>query len=477
MRRFLSNRKRLVILTVLLALLCGCGREAGSGVPDPESMTIGDNGGSGESMADPEGMEDGSAPARERITWGAHDPVYEDGKEVLTFGTMSDWNGLEDLIAAYNQQSEEYVIQTVNYYDEEKGYDASLTALQLDIVRGQAPDILDLGGIDYYPWAEKGILEDLYTYIDKDEELGRDSFMSNVLEAYTIEGKLYAIGTQFNLMTLCGKTSKVGDKTGYNVAELLEMLKRCGEDQNAVWGFGVEEPVLTVLCTFSMNDFIDWDKGTCDFTGEDFKQILEFCKSYQGKVLSGGWHQAVRQDEVLLMMQMFNSVGDYQLAEEIFGEPITCVGFPVVEGSGTLANMLGDYAINAAAANKDACWDFLKYVLQNDEGYGSIPLLRQRFDDMMQQAMTEEMTEDGERVPKTSYISMNVDNSFYVYAASREQVDAFRALVSSADRPYQYHMVIMNIIREEAEDYFNDRKSLEETVAVIQSRVGIYVAE
>lgn len=477
MSKCLCGKMWAVMMITVMALLCGCGREEGSGASELEGVPIEESNGSGQDETDSGESGDSTAPVRERITWGAHEPVYEDGKEVLTFGRMSDWDELDELIAAYNQQSGEYIIQAVNYYDEEKGYDASLTALQLDIVRGQAPDILDLSGIDYYPWAEKGILENLYSYIDADEELGRDSFVGNVLDAYAVEGKLYAIGTHFNLMTVCGKTSKVGEKTGYRVSEMLELLERCGGDQNAIWGFSVDEPVLKVLCTFSMNDFVDWDRGTCDFTGEDFKQILKFCKSYQGKNLSGSRLQAVCQDEVLLLVEMFNTVGDYQMAEEMFGEPVTCVGYPTVGGSGTLANMLGRYAINATAANKQACWDFLKYVLENKD-YGGFPLLQSRFDDTMQQAMTEDLSTDptdSGRVPKAYYSAG--DDSIYVYAASREQVDAFRALVASADRPYQYHTAILNIITEEAEDYFNDRKSLEDTVAVIQSRVGIYVAE
>lgn len=477
MRKFLSNGKRAVILVVLMALLCGCGRDEGVQTPGLGSGAAWEGGKDVQSGTDSGDQESDAAPAREHTTWGAHEPVYENGKEVLTLGAMDEWDVPEELIAAYNQQSEKYIVRAVTYYDEAKGYEASLTALQMDIVKGKAPDILSLSSIDYYPWAEKGILEDLYTYMDKDEQLGRDGFVSSVLEAYTVGDKLYAIGTSFNLMTVCGKTSRVGEKTGYNVAELLEMLKNCGEDQNAIWGFGEEEPILTVFCTFSMNDFVDWDKGTCDFTGEDFKQILEFCKNHQERILTGSLRQAIRQDEVLLMTEMFNRVGDYQLTEEMFEEPITCVGYPVAEGSGTLVQMLGDYGINAAAANKDACWDFLKYMLQNNDDY-SLPLLQQRFDDAMQQAMTEEIDpESGERLPKAYYIPLRASDSVYVYAASQEQVDAFRALVDSANRPYQYHEIILNIIREEAEDYFNDRKSLEDTVAVIQSRVGIYVAE
>lgn len=471
MWKFLSNGKQVVILVIMMALLCGCGRAEGGQTPGLESGAARESGNDVQSGRASGDQESDAAPARERISWGTHEPVYENGKEVLTFGAMGEWNIPDELIAAYNQQSEKYIIRAVDYYDEEKEYDACLTAMQLDIVRGQAPDILLLSGIDYYPWAEKGILEDLYSYIDADEQLGREDFVGSVLDAYTVEGRLYAIGTHFNLWTVCGKTSRVGEKTGYRVSEMLELLERCGGDQNGIWGFGVEEPVLEFLCTFSMNDFVDWDRGTCDFTGEDFKQILRFCKDYQEKVLSGSMTEAVRSDEVLLLVELFHSVGSYQLAEARFGEPITCVGFPTVGGSGTIANMIGRYAINAAAANKDGCWDFLKYVLDNEDE-GTFPVLRRRFDDTMQQAMTEDLAEgESGAVPKAGY------GDLCVYAASQEQVDAFRALVDSADRPYQYHKMIMNIISEEAEDYFNDRKSLEDTVAVIQSRVGIYVAE
>lgn len=470
MGKFSCSKMWAVMLVIAMVFFCGCGQEHGGRTAEPEGAPAGESTGSGRDGEDIGGTEGYAA-------WGVHEPVYEDGKEVLTFGMVYDWSDeLESLVADYNRQSEEYVIRMVQYYDEEEGYDAydtALTTLLLDIMRGQAPDILNLGGIDYYPWAEKRVLEDLYTYIDADEELGRDAFVGNVLDAYAVGGKLYAIGPRFNLQTMYGKTSEVGEKTGYRLSEMMELAERCRGDQYA-FGFGADMSVLQNLCAFSLNDFVDWDRGTCDFTSEGFKQILEFCKSYQENEPL----QAERSGETLLWMQVFSTVGDYQLAEAMAGEPITCVGFPCAEGSGTLVQMLGDYAINATASNKQACWDFLKYILEKDEGYG-LPLLRQRYDDMMQEAMVDEMSTDPTdtgRVPKAGHYGLHGD-SVFVYAASREQVDAFRALVDSADRPYEYHKEIIDIITEEAEDYFNGRKSLEDTVAVIQSRAGIYVAE
>lgn len=165
MRKFLSNGKRAVILVVLMALLCGCGRDEGVQTPGLESGPPRESGKDVQSGTDSGDQESDAAPAREHTTWGAHEPVYENGKEVLTLGAMDEWDVPEELIAAYNQQSEKYIVRAVTYYDEAKGYDASLTALQMDIVKGKAPDILSLSSIDYYPWAEKGILEDTVAVI------------------------------------------------------------------------------------------------------------------------------------------------------------------------------------------------------------------------------------------------------------------------------------------------------------------------
>ncbi len=55
---------------------------------------------------------------------------------------------------------------------------------------GNCPDIIGLDGLDYNQYANKGIFEDLYPYMEK-TGMDRQDFLGNVLEAYEVDGKLY----------------------------------------------------------------------------------------------------------------------------------------------------------------------------------------------------------------------------------------------------------------------------------------------
>ena len=65
-----------------------------------------------------------------------------------------------------------------------------------------------------------------------------------------------------------------------------------------------------------------------------------------------------------------------------------------------------------------------------------------------------------------------------IYAATSEEVDAIRALLETADRATgNVDDQLVNIITEETEPFFKGQKSAEDTSAVIQNRIQIYVNE
>ena len=67
-----------------------------------------------------------------------------------------------------------------------------------------------------------------------------------------------------------------------DMEELMRILHEKGGSVNSIYGFGGDESVLRTLCTLGMDEFVDWDKHTCDFTGEGFCELLEFVKEYRG---------------------------------------------------------------------------------------------------------------------------------------------------------------------------------------------------
>ena len=52
--------------------------------------------------------------------------------------------------------------------------------------------------------ADKGILTDLYTCIDKDGDIGREDFILSVLSSLEDDGRLYVMAPEFKLVTVVG---------------------------------------------------------------------------------------------------------------------------------------------------------------------------------------------------------------------------------------------------------------------------------
>ena len=63
------------------------------------------------------------------------------------------------------------------------------------------------------------------------------------------------------------------------------------------------------------------------------------------------------------------------------------------------------------------------------------------------------------------------------YPATQEEIDQLMALYNAAEGIVDYDVNLMNIITEQAGAYFAGDRSLDDTVAAIQSRVGLYLAE
>lgn len=112
-------------------------------------------------------------------------------KEIITMNDNGTHGFIEQSVSKFNQQSEKYTIQLV----EGKGNAAQSVDLRdVEILAGNGTDIICMPSEKQYrKYANKGILENLYNYIDKDEDMTRDDFLSNIFRAYEQNGKIYGI--------------------------------------------------------------------------------------------------------------------------------------------------------------------------------------------------------------------------------------------------------------------------------------------
>lgn len=402
----------------------------------------------------------------------------ESQKTQLSLGVMTLQPEMRSLIAAFNRYQNKVIIEPTVYV-EDGDYEAGYEKLTLEIIQGKAPDLISVYGLESENLAKKGSFCDLYMFMQEDAELQRENLVSSLLRVYEMEGHLYTIAPTFRIYSMWGAGSMVEGKRGVDAEETIQLLRGYGGDINSIYGFSADENVLTTLCAFNMDKFIDWSEGTCDFTGDEFRQVVDFAKQYEGAPFES-LYRAIQEKDILLTLGIINSVEDYRLESELYGEKVQFIGYPTESGSGTAALFSGDeLAISSKSEYQKEAWEFVKYFMQNGYNGTGFPVVKEQFDAFLEESLNEVLiNENGElsAVAKRSYTEKNII-SIQVYKCEPEDVAVIRELVNQISDKFQYHTEIQKIIDEEIAAYFQGQKEIEEVCEIIQNRVQLYLDE
>ncbi len=414
-------------------------------------------------------------------------------KTTLTYATLRMDYDLRSRIVSFNRRSDQYRIEIRDYsqYNTSEDYSAGLTKLTTEILAGNVPDILDTNSLPIQQYAAKGLLEDLWPLIDSDPDISRDSLMERVFTAAEVDGGLYQIFSSFSIATVVGRRDTVGSEMGWTMEQLLAALDTMPEDC-LVFGQGVtRDSLLSISLMWSMDQYVDWTTGQCGFDTPAFQDILTFCASFPA---SFQWNEdtyesepaAIQSGRQMLYPTTISSFDDLQMCDAMFGGGTTFIGYPTGQGCGSSFYIGSGMAMSSQCADKAGAWSFMRQILLpqstgNEENFYAwqFPTNRADFQCMADQAMRQEFytDENGNQVEQSHGGASWDGFSIEFYAATQEQYDHLMELYSAVDSLASVDMSIDAIVREEAASFFNGDKSVQETAALIQSRVSLYVNE
>lgn len=434
--------------------------------------------------------------------------VLED-RTVLVFATQYLGYDMRQRIIEFNKSQTDYRIQIRDYseFNTADDYNAGLTKLNTEIIAGQVPDILDTTGLPVRQYGAKGLLEDLWPFIDGDGELGgREGLMVRPLEAASQEGKLYSLFNSFTIRTAAGAPDVVGEELSWSLADLEAALAKMPEGCDIFSDSDTKEYMLRNVLAMQMDNFVDWTTGECWFDSEGFTALLEFCDSFP---LEYDWNsydsdeyesdlKRIANGKQLLSMETLYDMQYIQVQEYIFGGDVTYVGYPREDGGvGSSFQVEGGLAMSTTCKDKEAAWAFIRDMLlpqsqPEDEyfyfdGWG-FPVNKQDFDHMAKQYMTPQymLDENGEPMLDENGEPMEYSQGgigwgdgemVELYATTQEQYDKVMALYGAIDSVYSFDESIYSIVRDVALRYFNGDITTEAAADQIQSRVKIYVNE
>lgn len=421
-------------------------------------------------------------------------------KTQVVIGCLGDDDQLRREAAAFNRQSDSCYVTVKNYAVAEDGTGKDsqdvVTAFSMALTTGiDCPDILVLGDMesesyrmDIEEMVENGAFADLEPFLEGSTLLQREDYLENALDCYRYQGVLVGIPSGIRIKTVVGKTSDVGEESGWTLQEM--MAYAAAHPGKMFWNRATQEWILNDCLALGMGSFVDWESGQCRFASEDFKEFLAFVGRFPEKLEGDpdgrSTARLIRDGDILLYPMVIWYFENIQQYPELFQTPVTYIGYPTVEGSGCIADYSGALALSAQSANKEAAWEFIEYHLERDSfGFST---RKSVLDRQMEEAMTVSyylddegnplLDADGNPVPQGYYsVSWGIGEEYTFRTPTEEEVQLVRELIESASKVQATDSQIREIILEEAQPFFQGQKSVDEVADIIQSRVQLYMNE
>ncbi len=428
-------------------------------------------------------LEDGGAEflwvkeqqcTRESLTWISSEKI-----RVVMRGFHFNNGWIKTAVENFNRQSEAYFISL-----EEAGgkdWDDFATQTSIEIASGGGPDIL-FGEVmsDYIQgMIDKGGLEDLMPYMEA-SGIGEEDYFPAVFSNWRKEEKIYGINASMFVYRYCMNTSVLGLEQVWDIKTLVDTL--CAYDEQAMYMVSAEAGDILEMFLEGSDDFwgmLDWEAGTCDFGGDLFAKMLE---------AAGRYAYDENQDYPILVEHVYcNDLYSFCTSEHLkeMGKVQVGVMFP----DGCHAGVNTAYqtlSINANSTRKQGAWEFIAYLLGEEWQQElirreEIPASRKAF-----QVMVDSKLADLHNYTSREIWFWEMIGGEYVVASRRELtagsitddwVEAFTKTMEEARCLPIRTQAIMEVVLEEAEDYFNGIKSVEEVVRIIENRVRIYMNE
>lgn len=394
---------------------------------------------------------------------------------------------MEELVRQYNRQSRKYkVVILLPEADMISGEsrDEFFGELEMQLMRGEGPDLIEVQGLNVDDLAAKGAIEDLTGYYASSEVIGDGDILEQVREAGRILGRDMVVIPAFSLGTM--RSREKVDAADWTPLRFLEMAQGNG---------GVTYPDMSQSNAFwhcmgvSLGGhFVDYERRECYFDSEDFRRVLEGCFSWESEP-PPPTIRAGSEEEIIALVEEYAAQEKYEEREwqlqtasistmfdilQYDEKEAYWLGYPGWNGAETELNIMDGFVMNSASENKEGAWDFLEFLL-SEELQSSIdwgfPARRDSFEEYLNH----------------SYVRIeDVSPEFGYYAdhaqtPAREDFDRIWEMLDRAVyRPAGFYFIddpIRVILEEETGMYFAGDATLEETVEKLQNRVTLYLNE
>ena len=389
---------------------------------------------------------------------------------------------IQSEIADFNASNTEYYIETVDLSGEED----PLGTLSNRIAAGEKFDFVELSAVDYTSLANKGVLEDLNPYIANSEAVNPGDLEETFLNALETDGCLYEVAPYCYFYTVCVNTEyleQIGVKdaeSGWNREQYIAYMQAVAPKASGA-------QLLGNAIGLDIEAFVDYGEETCDFTNDDFYNLLESCNVGQTADMEDNYEyvselNTFRENHFLVLTLTPNYICEVQNYIRQSGD-MALIGYPSEDGSGrAMLSPALSFGMFTQSEHKDAVWNFLEVFLSYDYqkkyemNFGAIATRKDVVDEMF--AMMSESEDFGDTYIYGQNRILGEDfGTTVVEPLTAEEISEMEELIYGTTARRMTNWTVYDIIMEESAAYFMGQKSAEAVAEIIENRVSIYLEE
>ena len=373
-------------------------------------------------------------------------------KTTLTLLTDLPRAELYTIVNDFNRTSEEYRVEVIQFGED--GLTAELLRTQL--IAGEGPDIFAFYDRSLLADLGANSFEDLLIYLDADEEYGRDTLVPELLEAMCVQGKLSWLPYSFGISTFTAPSAYLSEP-GFSFDEAKQAAAKAGlplfpgwMTRDILWGW---------LSDFAVGQYMDLEAGTCSFDNEDYISLLEECAAAASEFGSdsAALYNSLLQFELLQNLIRVSTISDN------YGGAYAFVGVPNETTNGSMFSPDLCFAISSTSGNKDAAWQLVRSCLSDEHqqmNITSFPTSACVLDAMINDAVKNGV-------------------HYYEYEYELDEADAakLRGLISETQTVQDAYPAVLNIMAEDAAQFFAGQITAEQAAVYTQNRVSTWLAE
>ncbi len=388
-------------------------------------------------------------------------------KEIILYGAQNDIF-LTQLITRFNRRNPQYHITFL-----ESG---EFSRIPAEIATGQGPDLLILSSSEAAEYARHGYIRSMEGIIEEPA-----LFLDAAMENGRIDGITYGIPYCCTLDFPVFSTALVGNRSSWTVEEMMQLIEE--SDAEILFWYFSDPNAFQIVTEYGLydndnTDYIDWEKRESHLDEAPFARLLEFAKKYgdTGEYDMSEILSLTASGKIAGVAISLHRLGELDYAENFFSGRASYIGYPTSGGKRGIYTRAQCLYVNQATEQLEGITEFFRFMLSDeaqklcvaDGMCYQIPVRLSTIAYLTEQEQAKAKNPGEYGIGPISWLEDGLNES-------QQQV-----LVELLDQatPYNFYALeIYDILYEELDPYFQGNRSLEEAVAILDSRVQVYLNE